>query len=136
MAETHEDLERSWRTLAILGATIAPVFAVVWLGLTLAGGSASVAFAVVKIVFTIVAVVTGLAGVRWATAAGSALFVEALAVALWIVLRVEAYPPYGALRTALMLAVPLAASAVLLILADGIRAGTWPPARFREAAKR
>ena len=123
-----------YQVLAILGAVIAPVMAVLWLGLTLTAGGASIAFALLKIIFTIVVVVTGMAGVRWATAAGSALLVEALAVALWMLLKVEDYPLHGAIRTALMLATPLAVSGILLILADGIRAGTWPPARFRESA--
>jgi hypothetical protein len=132
--ETHGDTRTPWRTLVALGAIIAPAFAVMWLGLTLTTGGASIAFALVKIIFTIVAVLTGLAGIRWATAAGAALLMEALAVALWMILRVEDYPPFGALRTALMLAVPLGVSGVILILADGMRAGTWPPARFRESA--
>ncbi len=133
MSEAQKNRPGSWRPFAILGAVIAPVFAVMWLGLTLTVGGASIAFALVKIIFTILAVATGLAGIKWATAAGSALLVEAIAVALWIALKVEAYPPHGALRTALLLAVPLGVSGVLLILADGIRAGTWPPARFRQA---
>jgi hypothetical protein len=134
--EAQANVQRYWRTFVILGTAIAPAFAVLWLGLTLTTGGASIAFALVKIVFTIVVVLTGLTGIRWSTAAGSALLVEALAVALWMVLKVEDYARYGALRTSLMLAVPLALSGVLLILADGMRAGTWPPARFREAAGR
>ncbi len=130
--EPRREYSPGWRAVALVGALLAPVASVLWLGLTLAGSGASVTFALVKIVFTIVAVITGLAGIRWATASGSALLVESAAVALWITLKVEAYPLGGALRTTLMLAVPLAASGVLLILADGIRAGTWPPARFRE----
>ncbi|MFH1502102.1 MAG: hypothetical protein ABIG03_03550 [Candidatus Eisenbacteria bacterium] len=136
MTTVVQEGQRSWRTLAVLGAVIAPVFAVTWLGMTLTSSGASIAFALVKIIFTIVVVATGVAGIRWATAAGSALLLEALAVAVWIALKVEAYSPHGVLRTALMLAVPLAASGVMLILADGIRAGTWPPARFRETAAR
>jgi len=125
-----------YRTLTLVGALLAPAASVLWLGLTLTADGASVAFALIKIVFTIIVVITGLAGVRWATASGSGLLLEALAVALWIVLRVEDYAPHGAMRTALMLAVPLAVSGILLILADGMRAGTWPPARFRETASR
>lgn len=135
----HSDRMRAnerpgWRLVAVVGAIIAPMASVLWLGLTLAGSGASVTFALVKIVFTIVVVITGLAGIRWATASGSALLIESAAVALWIILKVEAYPPGAALRTALTLAVPLAASGALLIIADGIRAGTWPRARFKKAA--
>lgn len=125
----------NWRTLVAVGAIAAASFAVLWLGVTLASGGTSVAFALLKIIFTIVAVGTAVAGIRWATAAGIALLVEALAVAAWIVLKVESYPPFGMLRTALLLAAPLGASGVLLILADGIRAGTWPPARFRASTR-
>lgn len=123
----------SWRTLVAVGAISAPLFAVIWLGTTLASGGTSVAFAVLKILFTIVAVATGLAGIRWATAAGIALLLEALAVVAWIILRVEEYPPFGLLRTVLLLAVPLGAAGVVLILADGLKAGTWPPNRFRSS---
>lgn len=124
-----------WKALAAVGSALAQAFAVLWLGITLTSGTGSVAFAVVKIIFVIAVVLSAAAGIRWATAAGSALLLEALAVATWIALRVEAYPPHGALRTALMLALPLAASGVLLILADGVRAGTWPPARFRDSTR-
>jgi hypothetical protein len=126
----------SWRTFVVLGAAIGPLFAVVWLGLTLTTSGASIAFALVKIIFTIVGVVTGLAALRWATASGTAFLLEALSVALWMILKVEEYPFLVALRTALMLAVPLGLSGVLLILADGMRAGTWPPARLRESARK
>jgi hypothetical protein len=126
----------SWRTLVAIGAVAAPAFSVLWLSVTLAGGGTSVAFALVKIIFTITAVATGVAGVRWATAAGIALLIEALAVAAWIVLKVETYPTFGVLRTALLLALPLGVSGVLFILADGMRAGTWPPARFRASTER
>jgi hypothetical protein len=119
-----------WPTLVAVGAVVAPVAAVLWLGVTLTITSPSLTFAVVKIVFTIIAVVTAIAGARWATAAGTALLIEALAVVVWITLKVEHYPPHGALRTALMLAVPLAVSGILFVLAGGIRAGTWPRARF------
>ncbi len=134
--EPRGEYSPGWRAVALVGALLAPAAAILWLGLTLAGSGASVAFALVKIVFAIVAVITGLAGIRWATASGSGLLVESAAVALWMILKVETYAPGGALRTALLLAVPLAASGILLILADGIRAGTWPPARFREVKTR
>lgn len=132
--EARPDERNSWRALALLGALLAPAASVLWLGLTLAGSGSSIAFALVKIIFTIVVVMTGVAGVRWSTAAGSALLLEAAVVAAWIILKVEAYPPFGAVRTTLMLAIPVAASGVMLILADGIRAGTWPHARFKETA--
>ncbi|MBD3347812.1 MAG: hypothetical protein GF400_01295 [Candidatus Eisenbacteria bacterium] len=125
-----------YRVLKVMGSLLAPVLAILWLGLTLTGDGASIAFALVKIIFTIAVVLTGLLGLRWATASGSGLLVEAIAVALWMVLKVEDYAPYGALRTSLMLATPLAASGVILILADGLKAGTWPPARFRQKARR
>jgi hypothetical protein len=125
----------SWRTLVVVAAIAAPLFAVLWLGITLTSHSTTLALAVVKIIFTIVAVVSGLSGIRWATAAGIALLIEALAVAAWIVLKVETYPPHGALRTGLLLATPLAIAGLLFILADGIKAGTWPPARFRASAE-
>lgn len=125
-----------YRALKVIGSILAPVLAVLWLGLTLTGADASIAFALVKIIFTIVVVLTGLLGMRWATASGSGLLVEAAAVALWIILKVEDYAPQGALRTTLMLAAPLAASGAILILADGLKAGTWPPARFRQKAAR
>ena len=125
----------NWRTLVAIGAITTPVLAVLWLGITLVSGGTSVAFALVKIVFTIAAVATGIAGVRWATAAGIALLLEALAVAAWIALKVESYPAFGALRTALLLAAPLGACGVLFILADGMRAGTWPPTRSRASTE-
>jgi hypothetical protein len=121
----------SWRTLVIVAAIAAPLFAVLWLGITLTTHTTTLTIAVVKIVFTIIAVVTAACGVRWATAAGIALLIEGIAVVAWIVLKVETYPPYGALRTGLLLAAPLAIAGILFVLADGIKAGTWPPARFR-----
>ena len=136
MAVRETDRDSRWRVLVAFGAITAPVFAVAWLGITLAGGGTSVAFALVKIIFTIVAVATGVAGIRWATAAGIALLLEALAVAAWMILKVESYPALGALRTSLLLAVPLGVCGVLLILADGMKAGTWPPARFRASTER
>ncbi len=125
----------SWKTFVVLAAIVAPVFAVLWLGITLCDANESVPTAVVKIVFTIIAVGTGVSGVKWATAAGAALLIESLAVILWIVLKAATYPPFGALRTALLLAVPLAVSGATFILADGIKAGTWPPARFRSLSR-
>lgn len=125
-----------WRMLAVVAAIAAPLFAVLWLGITLTVSSATLALAVVKIVFTMIAVGTAAAGVRWATAAGIGLVIEAVAVVVWIALRVESYPPYGAVRTGLLLAAPLAIAGILFVLADGIKAGTWPPARFRASMGR
>jgi hypothetical protein len=125
-----------WRTLAIVAAIAAPLFAVLWLGITLTVNPTTLPLAVVKIVFTMIAVGTAACGIRWATAAGIGLFAEAVAVVVWIALRVESYPPYGALRTGLLLAAPLAIAGILFVLADGIKAGTWPPARFRASAER
>jgi len=126
----------SWRTLVIVAAIAAPMFSVLWLGVTLTTHSTPLTFAVVKIVFTIIAVGTAACGIRWATAAGIALFIEAVAVVIWIALRIESYPPYGAVRTGLLLAAPLGIAGILYVLADGIKAGTWPPARFRAATER
>jgi hypothetical protein len=125
----------SWRTMVIVAAIAAPLFAVLWLGITLTSHATALSIAVVKIVFTMVAVGTAVLGVRWATVSGIALLIESLAVIAWIVLKVESYPPYGALRTGLLLAAPLAIAGVLFVLADGIKAGTWPPARFRARAE-
>ena len=62
-----------WRTLVIVAAIAAPLFAVLWLGITLTAHTTTLTVAVVKIVFTIVAVGTAVCGIRWATAAGIAL---------------------------------------------------------------
>jgi len=124
--------DRRWRMMVAVATIVAPLFAVLWLGVTLTSEGASLSLAVIKIVFALIAVGTGILGVRWPTASGAALLVQALAVVAWMLLRVENYPPYGALRTALLLAVPLGASGIALILADGMKAGTWPPRRFRE----
>lgn len=111
---------------------VAPLLAVVWLAMTLTAGCATFRLALIKIVFTILVVLTSVAGVRWATAAGLALFFEAAAALVWVLLKVEQYQPFAALRTVLLLIVPVAAAGVTLVLADGFRAGTWPPRRFRE----
>jgi hypothetical protein len=125
-----------WRTLVVVAAIAAPLFAVLWLGITLTTHSTTLTIAVVKIVFTILAVGTAVCGIRWATAAGTALLIEAVAVVAWIALKVESYPPFGALRTGLLLAAPLGIAGILFVLADGIKAGTWPPARFRASTER
>jgi O-antigen/teichoic acid export membrane protein len=131
MKADGESARKGWRTLIVLAALAAPLFAVLWLGITLTSSVDTLPIAVVKIVFTIAAVVTALLGIRWATASGIALLIEALLVVAWMLLKVEQYTPYGALRTALLLTTPLAASGLMFVLADGMRAGTWPPQRFR-----
>ncbi len=128
--ETERKLE-SWKTLVAVAALVAPVFAVLWLGLTLTSNGESFALAVAKIVFTILAVVTAISGIRWMTTSGIVLLVEALLVFLWVGFRIEGYPPYGPVRTIFLLAIPVAVSGILYVLAGGIKAGTWPPARFR-----
>jgi len=129
MERTAETGERGWRPLAVTAALIAAVFAVLWLGMTLTAEPESLLVAVVKIVFTILVVLAAIAGLKWFTASGIALGVGAALAALWVVLRAPYYPPYGALRTILLLILPVAASGALLILAGGIRAGTWPRTR-------
>jgi hypothetical protein len=105
------------------------VFAVLWLGMTLTAEPESLLVAVVKILFTILVVLAAIAGLRWFTAAGIALLAAALLAVAWVMLRAPYYPPYGALRTVLLLAVPVGVSGILLVLAGGMKAGTWPPGR-------
>jgi len=116
-----------WKVPAAFATALAPVAAVLWLGLTLSAACAPFHLAVVKIIFTIAVVLTALAGIRWSTASGIALFGEAVLVVVWVALKLDNYSPYGALRTLLLLAVPVGVSGIILILAGGIRAGTWPP---------
>jgi hypothetical protein len=123
----------SWKTFAAIAALVAPLFAVLWLGVTLTTDCGSFTLAVIKIVFAILVVGTGITGIRWMTASGITLLVEALLVVLWVVLRIESYPPNGALRTITILAVPVTLSGVLFVLAGGMKAGTWPPARLRSS---
>ena len=118
-----------WKMLTAAAAALAPVVAVLWLGLTLSAAPVPFHQAIVKIVFAIAVVLTGLAGVRWSTAAGIALLGEAALVVVWVALRIDDYSPYGALRTLLLLAVPVGLCGVIFVLAGGIRAGTWPPKR-------
>jgi hypothetical protein len=118
-----------WKILTAVAAALAPVAAVLWLGLTLTADCAPFSLAVVKIVFTIAVVLTALAGVRWSTASGIALLGEAALVVVWVALKLDDYSPYGALRTMLLLAVPVGVSGIIFVLAGGIRAGTWPPKR-------
>lgn len=124
---------RGWRTMTFIGAIVAPVFAVLWLGLSLNADSTPFALALAKIIFAMVAVGAGILGTRWMTAGGAVLSLQTLIALNWVLLRIEIYPPHGLLRTVLLLVLPLAASGVLLIFAGGLRAGTWPPKRFRES---
>jgi hypothetical protein len=119
-----------WWLLALAGALITPVFAILWLGVTLSSEPGSLTAAMVKIVFTIVAVGTAALGARWKTASGVALAVEALVVVAWMLVKADTYSPSGLARTALLLALPLLLSGVFYILAGGMEAGTWPPGRF------
>jgi hypothetical protein len=121
--------ELPWRTMTAVAAVLAPVAAVLWLGLTLSSDCGPFHLVIIKIVYTIAVVLTALAGVRWNTASGIALFGEAALLVVWVALKLEDYSPYGALRTLLLLAVPVGVSGVLLVLAGGMRAGTWPPRR-------
>jgi hypothetical protein len=85
----------------------------------------------VKIIFTIIAVGTAALGIRWRTAAGTALLVEFLVVVAWMLIKADVYSPTGLLRTSLLLAAPLAVSGLLYVLAGGMEAGTWPPSKSR-----
>jgi hypothetical protein len=127
--ESSPETREGWKPLAVTAALVAAVFAVLWLGMTLTAEPESLLVAVVKIVFTILVVLAAIAGLKWFTASGIALAVGAVLAAAWVVLRAPYYPPYGALRTLLLLILPVAVSGVLLILAGGIRAGTWPRTR-------
>ncbi|MBD3368443.1 MAG: hypothetical protein GF405_09785 [Candidatus Eisenbacteria bacterium] len=121
-----------WQVLTALAAVLAPVAAVLWLGLTLSADCAPFHLALVKIIFTIAVVLTGLAGVRWSTASGITLLGEAALIVVWVALKLDDYSPYGALRTLFLLAVPVGISGVIFVLAGGMRAGTWPPRNRRE----
>jgi len=128
------DMRRNrWWVLALAGAVVVPVFTVLWLGVTLTSDVERLPTAMVKIAFTIAAVGTAALGIKWRTAAGVALLVEFLVVAVWILVKVDVYSPTGLLRTSLLLAAPLAVSGVLYVLAGGMEAGTWPPSRSRKA---
>jgi len=120
-----------WRATVAAAAFGAPVFAVFWLALTLTAEPSGLPSAIVKIVFTIAAVVTALTGIRWTTTSGFLLFLESLAALLWVILHADSYEPSGAARTILLLIAPLAFAGITLVLAGGVKAGTWPPARFR-----
>jgi len=120
----------AWRPMTLVAAIVAATFAIVWLAITLTTQSATVPSAIVKIVFTIVVVASAGSGLRWITTSGILLLAEALVALAWVILRADVYPPHGVLRTVLLLIVPLAAAATLMVLAGGLRAGTWPPARL------
>jgi len=127
--ERTREIRESWKALAVTAAIVAPAFAVLWLGMTLTAEPESLLIAVVKILFTILVVLAAIAGLRWFTASGIALLIGAVLAVAWVLLRAPYYPPYGALRTLLLLVAPVGVSGILLILAGGIRAGTWPPSR-------
>ncbi len=120
-----------WWSLALVAAIIAPVFTVLWLGVTLTSDIERLPTAVVKIAFTVLAVGTAALGIKWRTAAGAALLVEFLVVVAWMLIRIDVYSPTGLLRTSLLLAAPLAVSGILYVLAGGMEAGTWPSSRLR-----
>jgi uncharacterized membrane protein len=126
------DMRRNrWWALALVGAIVVPVFTVLWLGVTLTSDTESLPTAMVKIIFTIIAVGTAALGIRWRTAAGTALLVEFLVVVAWMLIKADVYSPTGLLRTSLLLAAPLAVSGLLYVLAGGMEAGTWPPSKSR-----
>ena len=120
-----------WWSLALVAAIIAPVFTVLWLGVTLTSDVERLPTAVIKIAFTVLAVGTAALGIKWRTAAGAALLVEFLVVVAWMLIRIDVYSPTGLLRTSLLLAAPLAVSGILYVLAGGMEAGTWPSSRLR-----
>jgi len=132
MTGTADRSRSRWWALALVAAIVTPVFTVLWLGVTLTSDFERLPTAMVKIIFTIIAVGTAALGIRWRTAAGAALLVELLVVVAWMLIKADVYSPTGLLRTSLLLAVPLAVSGVLYVLAGGMEAGTWPPSRFRK----
>ena len=132
MTGTADKDRNRWWALALVAAIVTPVFTVLWLGVTLTSDFERLPTAMVKIALTIVAVGTAALGIRWRTAAGAALLVEFLVVVAWMLIKADAYSPTDLLRTLLLLAVPLAVSGVLYVLAGGMEAGTWPPSRFRK----
>ncbi len=134
MADATPKQFKGWRMMTLLGAILAPVFAVLWLGLALNANSTSFALALAKIIFAMIAVGAGILGMRWSTTGGAVLALQTLVALAWVLLRLEVYPPHGLIRTVLLLIVPLAVSSVLLIFAGGLRAGTWPPGRFHASS--
>jgi hypothetical protein len=119
-----------WKTMTVIATVAAPLFAVLWLGMALSLQSVTLSSALVKIIFAMVAVGAGILGTRWITASGVILGLQTLTALFWVLLRVGVRGPGSTLRTVLLLIVPLGISSVLLIFAGGIKAGTWPPARF------
>ncbi len=132
MTGTADKSRNRWWALALVAAIVTPVFTVLWLGVTLTSDFEKLPTAMVKIIFTIVAVGTAALGIRWRTAAGAGLLAELLVVVAWMLIKADVYSPTGLLRTSLLLAAPLAVSGVLYVLAGGMEAGTWPPSRFRK----
>jgi len=135
MNETTDTNYNRWWAMALVAALVTPVFTVLWLGVTLTSTGENLPTAVVKIVFTIIAVGTAALGVKWRTASGMALLVEFVVVVVWMLLKAEIYSQEGLVRTSLLLAAPLAVSGVLYVLAGGMEAGTWPPTRSDRAAR-
>jgi hypothetical protein len=129
-------VQNRWWVLALIAATLTPVLAVLWLGVTLTTATERLPTAVVKILFTIIAVGTAALGIKWRTASGSALLIESLVVVIWMLVKAGAYSPEGLLRTSLLLALPLLISGALYVFAGGMEAGTWPPARFRGSVRK
>ena len=121
-----------WKTMMVIATLVAPLFTVLWLGITLTPQNASLPVAMAKIVFAMIAVGAGILGTRWPTASGVVLGFQTLVALSWILFRIGDSRPESVLRTVLLLVVPLAAASVLLILAGGIKAGTWPRARFNK----
>jgi len=92
MPATEERRSGTWRALALLAAVVAPVFTVLWLGITLTSDSESLPTAVVKIVFVIIAVGSAAMGARWRTASGVALLAEAEVTVLHVMSQLPASP--------------------------------------------
>ena len=132
MVEIADMRRNHWWALALVAAIVVPVFTVLWLGVTLTSDIERLPTAMVKIIFTIIAVGTAALGIRWRTAAGTALLVEFLVVVAWMLIKADVYSPTGLLRTSLLLAAPLAVSGLLYVLAGGMEAGTWPPSKSRK----
>jgi hypothetical protein len=132
MAEIADRRPNRWWALALIAAIVTPVFAVLWLGVTLTSDVERLPTAMVKIIFTIVAVGSAALGIKWRTAAGAALLVEMLVVVAWMLIKADVYSATGLLRTSLLLAAPLAVSGTLFVFAGGMEAGTFPPSRFRQ----
>jgi len=132
MVEIADMRRNRWWALALVAAIVVPVFTVLWLGVTLTSDIERLPTAMVKIIFTIIAVGTAALGIRWRTAAGTALLVEFLVVVAWMLVKADVYSSTGLLRTSLLLAAPLAVSGLLYVLAGGMEAGTWPSSKSRK----